>query len=211
MQTRLAIEELWPLTDEEAAQRIGAFLRELQIERRTGGISQLQPDEMLSLVQSTLWSQSLGEPTPEEEQATELMALEIEKLKAQGYVLKDSTPKDVASAWHWHCRQQSLPYIQISIRPIQSSKLSGPFAILLSTEETMRPAKRTSSRMAKLRKDWTERIGRSIDSYTLNAREGSLRGLTEEQAISLASDLWTILSQPGAYEQVELEDDLREE
>ena len=37
MADQLAITELWPLSDEEAAQKIGAFLRELQIERRTGG------------------------------------------------------------------------------------------------------------------------------------------------------------------------------
>ena len=47
--------ELWPLSDEEAAQEIGAFLRELQIERRTGGTSQLQADEMLYLVREALW------------------------------------------------------------------------------------------------------------------------------------------------------------
>jgi len=63
MADQLAITELWPLSDEEAAQKIGAFLRELQIERRTGGTSQLQPDEMLTLVQETLWSQSLRELT----------------------------------------------------------------------------------------------------------------------------------------------------
>lgn len=50
MQTRLTIEELWPLSDEEAAQKIGAFLRELQIEKRTGGTSQ----DLLPLVQEAL-------------------------------------------------------------------------------------------------------------------------------------------------------------
>ena len=54
MADQLAITELWPLSDEEAAQKIVAFLRDLQIERRTGGTSQLQPDEMLYLVREML-------------------------------------------------------------------------------------------------------------------------------------------------------------
>ena len=61
MSDQLAVSDLWPLSDDEAAQKIGAFLMDLQIERRTGGTSQLQADEMLSLVQEALWSQSLRE------------------------------------------------------------------------------------------------------------------------------------------------------
>ena len=76
-----AISELWPLSDEEAAQEIGTFLRELQIERRTGGTSQLQPDEMLSLVQEALWRPSGWKE------------IEIPEAEAS-YWMRDDLPKD---------------------------------------------------------------------------------------------------------------------
>lgn len=62
MQTRLTIEELWPLSDEEAAQKIGAFLRELEIEKETAGTGGL---DLLSLVQEGLRKPSLWDEIAE--------------------------------------------------------------------------------------------------------------------------------------------------
>lgn len=48
METQLTLtqNELWPLSDEEAAQKIVSFLRDLEIERKTGGTG----EDLLSCV-----------------------------------------------------------------------------------------------------------------------------------------------------------------
>ena len=60
MDAQLTIAELWPLADEEAAQRIAVFLRELQTERKTAGTSQLEVSDMIYLVRDTIWSASIA-------------------------------------------------------------------------------------------------------------------------------------------------------
>ena len=141
----------------------------------------------------------------------------LEDVIPLGYVRSDQTPKDVRSAYQWHCRQHARPYIWISYRPSQSSRCRGDFGVLMSIEETMKPTRKTTAQVTKLRKAWSERLvpdrkdGKPKGELDFNAKEAGVPCLTEDQAVALAAELWAIVGQDGAYTYVEPADEDEED
>jgi hypothetical protein len=89
----------------------------------------------------------------------------------------------------------------------------------MSTEETMKPTRKTTAQVTKLRKAWSERLipdrkdGKPKGEVEIYAKEAGIPCLTEDQAVALAAELWAIVGQDGAYGYVEPpeEDEEKEE
>lgn len=141
----------------------------------------------------------------------------LEDVIPLGYVRSDQTPKDVMSAYQWHCRQHNRPYIWIAFKPTNSSRCRGDFRVLMSTKETMKPTRKTTAQVTKLRKAWSERLvpdrkdGKPKGELDFDAKEAGVPCLTEDQAVALAAELWAIVGQDGAYTYVEPADEDEDE
>lgn len=136
------------------------------------------------------------------------MTPELESAVARGYYVKG---RDTGNYWDY-CRQFDRPLIRIN--PFRDA-----FQVLMTIEETQKPTRKTSTRIGKLRKEWEARLfpedaqkdpkqRRCLD---MSGKEVSLYRLSEDQAIELASALWAIVGQPGAYMYAEPPDEEEDE
>ena len=72
-----------------------------------------------------------------------------------------------------------------------------------------KPTRKTKMRVNRLAKAWAEILypGRQNADIDLDANEAGVYRLTEEQAHKLASELWAVVGQPGAYDIVDFDED----
>ena len=123
---------------------------------------------------------------------------ELQAVIDLGYLRHDA-PEDVKKDYLGYCRQFEKPHIRLARRPGASY-----ITLLMSTEETMKPTRRVSGQIGKLSKAWAERLYPGKNAYLdLSGKEGGVPKLTEEQALALASEIWAIVGQAGAYEIIE--------
>jgi len=116
------------------------------------------------------------------------MTPELEAVVARGYSFRGRDPE---SYWNY-CRL--FDRVNIWISPFRDT-----FQVKMFAQETMKPTRNTSTRIGKLRKEWSIRLYGRDDRMAWTGREADAARLTEDQATELAGALWAIVGQPDAY------------
>jgi hypothetical protein len=124
---------------------------------------------------------------------------ELEAVAAQGFYNAETTSVEVAKAYHSFCRRHDRPCIWL----VRHAK---GFLLLMDVDD-MAPKRTTTAKVAKLRRQWEARLGYKPRTLDLDAKEASVRRLTEDEATQLAKELWVIVGQVGTYERIEIDPD----
>ena len=124
---------------------------------------------------------------------------ELEAVAAQGFYNSETTSAEVRKAYHAFCWRHDRPCIWLARR-------AKGFSLLMDVDD-MAPKRTTTAKVAKLRSQWEARLGYKTGTLDLNAKEASVRRLTEDEATQLAKELWVIVGQVGTYERVEIDPD----